>query len=91
MRLRLPNRQQHQNTTDPGMGVVRHADAGYESAIKVAKEKGIKIPMITLIADSYPASACLTTPIPGSVVNTRPNLLSARSDQIPMITGKGDK
>lgn len=34
-------------TTDPGMGVVRHADAGYESAIKVAKEKGIKIPMIT--------------------------------------------
>ncbi|RIO70137.1 hypothetical protein BUZ85_14185, partial [Mammaliicoccus sciuri] len=34
-------------TTDPGMGVVRHADAGYESAIEVAKEKGIKIPMIT--------------------------------------------
>jgi len=34
-------------TTDPGMGVVRHADAGYESAIEVAKEKGIHIPMIT--------------------------------------------
>ncbi len=26
---------------------MRHADAGYESAIEVAKEKGIKIPMIT--------------------------------------------
>ncbi|SUM34592.1 urocanate hydratase [Staphylococcus gallinarum] len=33
-------------TTDPGMGVVRHADAGYQSAIDVANEKGIKIPMI---------------------------------------------
>ena len=32
-------------TTDPGMGVVRHADAGYESAISVAKEKGIHIPL----------------------------------------------
>lgn len=34
-------------TTDPGMGVVRHADAGYEKAIEVAKEKGIQIPTIT--------------------------------------------
>ncbi len=33
-------------TTDPGMGVVRHADAGYEQAIKTAKEKGIHIPML---------------------------------------------
>jgi urocanate hydratase len=33
-------------TTDPGLGVVRHADAGYESAIRVAKEKGIKMPML---------------------------------------------
>ncbi len=33
-------------TTDPGMGVVRHADAGYERAIQVAKERGIKIPML---------------------------------------------
>ena len=33
-------------TTDPGMGVVRHADAGYDLAIKTAKEKGIKIPML---------------------------------------------
>ncbi|WP_374712542.1 urocanate hydratase [Symbiobacterium terraclitae] len=33
-------------TTDPGMGVVRHADAGYEKAIQVAKERGIRIPML---------------------------------------------
>ncbi len=32
-------------TTDPGMGVVRHADAGYERAIEVAEERGIRIPM----------------------------------------------
>ncbi|MCD8511210.1 MAG: urocanate hydratase [Bacillus sp. (in: Bacteria)] len=33
-------------TTDPGMGVVRHADAGYELAIKTATEKGIHMPML---------------------------------------------
>jgi urocanate hydratase len=32
-------------TNDPGIGVARHADAGYEEAIDVANEKGIKIPM----------------------------------------------
>lgn len=33
-------------TTDPGMGVVRHADAGYEIAIEFAKKHGIKMPML---------------------------------------------
>jgi urocanate hydratase len=33
-------------TTDPGMGVVRHADAGYPEAIAFAKQAGIKIPMV---------------------------------------------
>jgi urocanate hydratase len=32
-------------TTDPGMGVIRHVDAGYPEAIDVAHEKGIRIPM----------------------------------------------
>jgi len=32
-------------TADPGMGVIRHADAGYERAIQVARERGIRIPM----------------------------------------------
>ena len=33
-------------TTDPGMGIVRHADAGYEIAIQAAKQHGIKMPML---------------------------------------------
>jgi urocanate hydratase len=33
-------------TTDPGMGVVRHADAGYEIAIEAAQRHGIKMPML---------------------------------------------
>ncbi|MDP8903923.1 MAG: urocanate hydratase [Chloroflexota bacterium] len=32
-------------TTDPGSGVMRHADAGYERAIEVARERGVRIPM----------------------------------------------
>ncbi len=32
---------------DPATGVMRHADAGYESAIACAKEQGLKLPMIT--------------------------------------------
>ncbi|MCY1002941.1 urocanate hydratase [Myxococcus sp. MISCRS1] len=35
-------------TSDPGMGVLRHADAGYPEAIEVAKERGVKIPGITV-------------------------------------------
>jgi urocanate hydratase len=33
-------------TTDPGTGVMRHADAGYEKAIEIAGERGIRIPML---------------------------------------------
>jgi urocanate hydratase len=33
-------------TCDPGMGVVRHADAGYERALEVARERGIRLPMV---------------------------------------------
>jgi urocanate hydratase len=32
-------------TNDPGTGVMRHADAGYERAIDVARERGVRIPM----------------------------------------------
>jgi len=31
--------------TDPGMGVIRHADAGYERAVDVAAERGVRVPM----------------------------------------------
>jgi urocanate hydratase len=33
-------------TTDPGMGVIRHVDAGYPEAIEAAKAHGIKVPMM---------------------------------------------
>lgn len=33
-------------TSDPGMGVIRHADAGYDEAITFAKQAGVKIPMM---------------------------------------------
>ena len=32
-------------TTDPGLGVIRHADAGYEEAIRFAREHELKRPM----------------------------------------------
>ena len=32
-------------TSDPGMGIIRHADAGYEQALAAARRHGIKIPM----------------------------------------------
>src|SRR6478672_2317165 len=32
-------------TTDPGMGIIRHTDAGYQDAKKFAKEKGVTVPM----------------------------------------------
>jgi urocanate hydratase len=32
-------------TNDPGMGVIRHADAGYETAVETAEREGIRIPM----------------------------------------------
>jgi len=33
-------------TTDPGTGIARHVDAGYEKAIEVAKARGVRIPML---------------------------------------------
>jgi urocanate hydratase len=33
-------------TNDPGTGVMRHADAGYERAIDVARQRGVHIPMV---------------------------------------------
>jgi len=32
-------------TTDPGMGIIRHADAGYDEAKEFAKKTGVKIPL----------------------------------------------
>ena len=32
-------------TNDPGMGVIRHVDAGYDRADEVAAERGVRVPM----------------------------------------------
>ena len=34
-------------TADPGTGVMRHADAGYDDAIATAHERGVDLPMVT--------------------------------------------
>jgi urocanate hydratase len=36
-------------TTDPGTGVMRHVDAGYEEAVDCARENGIRIPMLPTV------------------------------------------
>jgi urocanate hydratase len=39
-------------TNDPGMGVIRHVDAGYDRAVEVADERGVRVPMREGAADS---------------------------------------
>ncbi|MEV8569084.1 urocanate hydratase [Streptomyces sp. NPDC051322] len=39
-------------TNDPGMGVIRHVDAGYEHAGDVARERGVRVPMAETDTDS---------------------------------------
>ena len=43
-------------TNDPGMGVIRHADAGYDRAHEVATERGVRIPMSDTQSGTQPAS-----------------------------------
>jgi urocanate hydratase len=40
----VAQRLERVQTTDPGMGVFRHADAGYDRALEVAKERGVRLP-----------------------------------------------
>jgi urocanate hydratase len=44
-------------TNDPGIGVARHADAGYSEAIDFARKSGVKIPMFEPQGGAAPASA----------------------------------
>ncbi|MGQ9484567.1 MAG: urocanate hydratase [Desulfosoma sp.] len=39
---------------DPATGIIRHADAGYERAIQVARERGVKIPMVPPQEEGHP-------------------------------------
>ncbi|MGX9348844.1 urocanate hydratase [Microbacterium sp. KNMS] len=38
-------------TNDPGMGVIRHVDAGYRRAVDVAAERGVRIPLTPVVRD----------------------------------------
>jgi urocanate hydratase len=42
----MGDRIQRVLTNDPGMGVVRHVDAGYPEAVEFAKKAGVKVPML---------------------------------------------
>ena len=72
-------------TTDPGMGVIRHADAGYERAIEVASERGVRVPML----DSR-----LNASMPSHIVAHRRRRLQRRGELTPLdrylleLTGK---
>lgn len=39
-------------TNDPGMGVIRHVDAGYQRAVDVAAERGVRVPMTPTIRNT---------------------------------------
>jgi len=41
-------------TTDPGMGVIRHADAGYQRALDVARDRGVVVPMADRSTEERP-------------------------------------
>jgi urocanate hydratase len=42
----MRERLQRVLTNDPGIGVARHADAGYEIAVETAHREGLRLPMI---------------------------------------------
>lgn len=42
-------------TNDPGMGVLRHVDAGYSRAAQVAAERGVRVPMEPVVRDAKEA------------------------------------
>ncbi|MGO3146261.1 MAG: urocanate hydratase [Leucobacter sp.] len=42
-------------TNDPGMGVIRHVDAGYQRAVEVATERGVRVPMEPVIRNTEQA------------------------------------
>ncbi len=49
-------------TSDPGMGVARHADAGYDRAAQVARERGVRVPMLDRSRAVSPAPTTIPRP-----------------------------
>jgi urocanate hydratase len=44
-------------TADPGTGVMRHADAGYDEALATARTRGIDLPMLTARSSEPPCQS----------------------------------
>ena len=53
-------------TNDPGMGVIRHVDAGYDRAAEVAAERGVRVPMSGVGSDRTASASRLTAAKIGS-------------------------
>jgi urocanate hydratase len=47
-------RLDHVLTTDPGLGILRHADAGYDTAIAAAERNGLRVPMLEPLRSDEP-------------------------------------
>ena len=58
-------------TTDPGMGVIRHVDAGYDEAKEFAKKKGVKVPMAEVAFSRRSANQVLRIPRPFGLIARR--------------------
>ena len=55
-------------SNDPGMGVIRHVDAGYDAAVEIADERGVRVPM---------RESALPTPHESALSTPHENALSA--------------
>ena len=64
-------------TNDPGMGVIRHVDAGYDRAAEVAAERGVRVPM--------------REPVVPSGTSVRRRSPSCGSALLPRRPGRGDR
>src|SRR5215470_5391998 len=63
-------------TNDPGMGILRHADAGYEKAADVARDRGVRIPMHDAASHSAspdPAAPPSASPDPAAPPSASPD------------------
>jgi urocanate hydratase len=69
---------------DPATGVMRHADAGYESAIDCAREQGLNLPMVNtkgLESIRWPRKGASTSNSPSANINPEPIEVSLHDDE----------
>ena len=75
-------------TCDPGIGVVRHADAGYPDAIATARESGIDMPMLSNQRSGEPADDDSRASLARAACARRPRRRARRpGPRIPVVLG----